>query len=278
MIYVLYNPLSSGGNGKVEAEAVKAHYDGRELTFLDVTEMNGYADFFKTLTQEDSIVICGGDGTLNRFVNEAEALPNVNIYYFATGTGNDFGTDIGYKKGDAPVLINEYIVGLPTVSVNGKEYKVLNGVGFGIDGYCCEVGDRQRAEGKKPNYTSIAITGLLFHYKPCDATVIVDGVEHTFKKVWIAPTMHGRYYGGGMIAAPDQKRGSGKVTVVLMYKAGRLPTLVVFPSIFKGEHVKHTKTVAAIEGKEITVRFTEPKSLQVDGETILNVTEYTVKA
>jgi diacylglycerol kinase family enzyme len=63
-----------------------------------------------------------------------------------------------------------------------------------------------------------------------------------------------------------------------MYKAGRLPTLVVFPSIFKGEHVKHTKTVAAIEGKEITVRFTEPKSLQVDGETILNVTEYTVKA
>ena len=37
MIYVLYNPLSYGGSGKAESEAVKAHYDGQELTFLDMT-------------------------------------------------------------------------------------------------------------------------------------------------------------------------------------------------------------------------------------------------
>ena len=43
-------------------------------------------------------------------------------------------------------------------------------------------------------------------------------------------------------------------------------------------HNFYRNVCAAIEGKEITVRFTEPKSLQVDGETILNVTEYTVKA
>jgi len=29
--------------------------------------------------------------------------------------------------------------------------------------------------------------GLLFHYKPTNATVIVDGKEHSYKNVWIAP-------------------------------------------------------------------------------------------
>ena len=76
---------------------------------------------------------------------------------------------------------------LPTVIVNEKEYKFINGVGFGIDGYCCEVGDEQRAKSDKPvNYTSIAIKGLLFHFKPVNATVTYDGKSRTFPKVWLS--------------------------------------------------------------------------------------------
>ena len=91
------------------------------------------------------------------------------------------------------------IQSLPTVTVNGKKHKFLNGVGFGIDGYCCEVGHQLKSQKKHPNYTAIAIKGLLFHFKPVRATVVVDGQQYDFKKVWIAPTMFGRYYGGGMI-------------------------------------------------------------------------------
>ena len=44
--------------------------------------------------------------------------------------------------------------------------RFINGIGFGIDGYCCEVGDQLKAKSDKPvNYASIAIKGLLFHYK-----------------------------------------------------------------------------------------------------------------
>jgi hypothetical protein len=32
------------------------------------------------------------------------------------------------------------------------------------------------------------------------------------------------------------------------------------------------------EGKEITVKFDHPCALQIDGETILGVTEYTVRS
>ena len=90
--------------------------------------------------------------------------------------------------------------------------------------------------------------------------------------------MHGKLYGGGMIPTPRQDRNSGKLSVMLFHGAGRLRTLCVFPSIFKGEHVKHSKMVAVHTGNEITVEFDQPTPLQIDGETILGVTKYTAYA
>ena len=53
---------------------------------------------------------------------------------------------------------------------------------------------------------------------------------------------------------------------------------MIFPSIFKGAHVKHTKHVKVLTGKEISVEFDSPRAIQIDGETILGVTAYTAKA
>ena len=90
--------------------------------------------------------------------------------------------------------------------------------------------------------------------------------------------MKGRYYGGGMIAAPEQNRADGKVSLVVWHGSSKFKTLMVFPSIFKGEHVKQTKYIEVIKGKEITVKFDRPTALQIDGETVVGVSEYTVKA
>ena len=65
---------------------------------------------------------------------------------------------------------------------------------------------------------------------------------------------------------------------MIFYGSGKLHTLIMFPSLFKGEHVKHTKHVDVMEGREIKVEFDRPTALQIDGETILGVTEYSVKA
>jgi diacylglycerol kinase family enzyme len=42
--------------------------------------------------------------------------------------------------------------------------------------------------------------------------------------------------------------------------------------------VSKKKNISIFTGKEITVKFESPRALQVDGETVLDVTEYTVKA
>ena len=275
--YVIYNPLAGNGKAKEDSQLLQMVLD-EQLEYYDMTRITNYAAFISGMEKEDYLVIVGGDGTLNRFVNDTDGLEIAHeILYFPTGTGNDFAKDMG--MGENPHSITAYLKDLPTVEVNGKRYRFINGVGFGIDGYCCEVGDELRKiPGKKVNYAGIAIKGLLLYFAPRNAKVIVDGKKYVYKKVWIAPTMHGKFYGGGMIPTPKQDRDSGKLSLMLFHGAGRIRTLCVFPSIFKGEHVKHTKMVAVHTGKEITVEFDRPTPLQIDGETILGVTQYTAYA
>ena len=280
--YVLYNPLSGNNIGKQGAEKLCEIYDKDTLDFINICEISDYEKFFSSLSSEDDIIICGGDGTLNRFVNDTDGVEYSNkIFFYAMGTGNDFLRDIGKDKGSEPFCVDEYIKDLPSVTVNGKTSKFLNNVGFGIDGYCCEVGDKLREENKKDiNYTSIAIKGLLFHYHPTNATVIVDGEEYNYKKVWIAPTMNGRYYGGGMMPTPDQDRlGADKsVSLMLFYGSGKIKTLMAFPSLFEGKLLEHTDITKVHVGHNITVKFDRPTALQIDGETVKGVTEYSVES
>lgn len=275
--YILYNPKAGKGNINDDIKKISALYED-EVECIDVTTLENLPDFVLQKNENEAIVICGGDGTINKFVNMVDTDSiKCDILYYPAGTGNDFLSDLGKTALECPISIKEYFKDLPTVQINGVDYKFINGVGYGIDGYCCEVGDALKASSDKPvNYTAIAIKGLLFHYKPTGATVTVDGKEYRFKKVWIAPTMKGRYYGGGMIPTPDQSRNdpNGKLSVMVFHDTGKISTLAIFPSIFKGKHVNHKKAVTVYSGHEITVQFDEPRPLQVDGETILGVTEY----
>lgn len=281
--YVLYNHLAGHKekNGDILDGIMKSLSDKNPI-YVDVAEIPSYADFFAGVDSEDVIYLCGGDGTLNCFINGTTdgTLP-CDVYYYSTGTGNDFMHDIGKEPGAEPFLVNKYLENLPTVTVDGEVRRFINNVGFGIDGYCCEVGDAKKAHGATSvNYTTIAILGLLGGYKPVNAVITVDGETYTYERVWIAPTMKGRFYGGGMMAAPDQDRlaENGEVSVVLMHSAGKLKTLSMFPTIFKGEHIKYTDHVTIHKGHSITVQFDRPTALQIDGETRLGVVSYHVEA
>ena len=71
--YILYNPLAGNGTCERRLEALKSLYsDAAE--FVDMTKIESYADFARKLLPDDVIVIAGGDGTLNRFVNDIEGL------------------------------------------------------------------------------------------------------------------------------------------------------------------------------------------------------------
>lgn len=279
--YILYNPLSGNGDGKNLAD--KIELEKGENVFLDLTEINDYETFFKNIEHSDKVVICGGDGTINHFINATKDLKIDNeLYCLATGGGNDFFNDLEIKPSNKPLKINDYIKNLPILNVKNKDYRFINGVGYGVDGWCCEARDIKKNEkpNKKVNYTLIALKGLLFHFKPRKATVTVDGKEYKYNNVWMATTMLGRFFGGGMMIAPMQKRHNqnGTVSLILLHNLTKLKVLYIFLSVFKGKHIKYKSVVTVHQGHEISVTYDNPAPMQIDGETISDVPSYTVSA
>lgn len=182
--FILFNPKAGNGWNEQLKQSVGAKIPDGNLIFKDITKID-YKKFFSEISKEQKIVLVGGDGTLNRFLNDTEKFSFDNdIFYIAKGSGNDFLNDIKHNEDEnKPILINKYFENLPKVTVNGKTYRFLNGIGYGIDGYCCEEGDRLKQKSDKAvNYTAIAIKGLLYAYSPRNAKITIDGVTKEFKK------------------------------------------------------------------------------------------------
>ncbi len=277
--FILYNPLAGHERGLERARELEAMYIGQELIYTDVTTIDNFKTFFSELQSDDDVILCGGDGSLSRFVNSIEGIEiNNNILYYASGTGNDFLRDLGKPNGSEPFRINHYIEKLPYVYINGKKLRFVNGVGYGLDGHVCEVGNRKREKTKKGvNFTLVALKALLYAYRPRNATITIDGITKQYNNVWLTPTMKGRFLGAGMMIAPDRRRDKEDVSVVIVHGCSRLRLLTIFPKIFKGTHIKYKNIVEVHSAKEVTIEYDEPCAMQIDGETITDVKKYTVK-
>lgn len=277
--FILYNPLAGKGDNTEKVREL-AHTITDEMVYCDVTAEDTYAQYLSQMAPTDYVVVCGGDGTLNRFVNaiQPETFP-YDILYYPCGSGNDFARDIGIKDTKVPISVKEYLQNLPTTTVKGQTYRFVNGIGFGLDGFCNEEANRLRDKSNgKTNYIWIALKGLLYMYKPTNATVTVDGVTRTYKKVWLVSNMYGRFYGGGMQPAPAQRRGNGELTVMVAHDLNKLTILALFPSILKGKHVRFTKHVDMLTCKEVSVTFDRAAPVQLDGEPISDVHTLTARA
>ncbi len=281
MTYLLFNPLANNNKGEQDARQW-AETNGVSCEFTSLLDTQDMKGFFNGLNEEDEVILTGGDGTLNRFANDVYGYEFKNpVYYVKCGSGNDFYRDNEKYVENGRIDLRPFLKNLPLITVNGIQRRFLNGIGYGLDGETCRVGDIQRQTSDKPvNYSSIAIKLLLGGYKLNKATVTVDGETKKYENVWLASTMKGRFYGGGLMVAPAQDRFDEEalVSVVTIYKKSRLLTLMRFPSLNKGEHVKKADWVTVRRGRNVTISFEEPCALQIDGDVVENVLTYTVEA
>ncbi len=279
MNYILYNPKSNSEHNDLNIIPGKEELERRGVKQLSLIELDT-REFFQTLSESDRVLVCGGDGTLHHFVNNIRGLEMpCPIYAIRSGTGNDFLNDIGQSGTEDLIDVRPYISSLPEVEIDGEKRVFINGVGMGIDGAVCDgVEKYKRATGKKASYTAIALKELAYKYKRPSATVTIDGVTHHFRDVWMASAMQGKYFGGGMMIAPTQDRSTGKLSVMVMHGGSRLKILTVFPTVFKGTHLKYKDIIEVFECDEVTVTFDIPIAFQADGETKSEVLTYTARS
>ena len=279
MNYILYNPKANNENNDLNIVPGAEELEKRGVKKVSLIGLDVPA-FCQSLSAEDRVLLCGGDGTLHHFANNAYGVefPCV-VCALRSGTGNDFLTDIGQLGNENLIDIREYLKNLPEVEIKDDKKRCLNGVGLGVDGAVCRGIEEFKAKTnkKKANYTNISLDQLLCKYKRPSGRVTVDGVTHEYKDLWAITTMKGRYFGGGMMIAPSQDRSSGKVSIMAMHGGSKAKTLFVFLKVFKGKHVKHTEMVEIFEGYDVTVEFDEPRDLQIDGEVYTDVSVYRVR-
>jgi diacylglycerol kinase family enzyme len=277
MIYILYNPLANGGNGTAGIDDVAAAFAPQATETKNVLELDTRT-FLTGLSETDQVILCGGDGTINKLVNAIEGADiAVPIYVWKFGTGNDFWRDVPEKADKQMVRLNEHIQRLPYAEIGGQHVCFINNCSFGLDGIVCETGDRikrQRKKGKV-SYAWLAIRSIIADYHCGNARVTVDGETREYTKVWMASALNGRYVGGGMKLAPDQDRDSDKLCCLVWHGTNRLHTLIRLVSVFWGGHVKWKNMCDVRFGSHIQVEYDRPTAAQLDGEVISGVTGYT---
>ena len=290
MTYVLFNPKATHAVSEdyVRIAANKGD-DAVYISILDITDMKG---FFDTLKADDEVLLMGGDGTLGFFAGNLAGYEIHNhMEFIPAGSGNDFYNDVKTLSDlpgvdnkddlhDGRVDLNAYVKDLPYVEYGTVRRTFVNGAGCGIDGEACYVGMKEHQRtGKPANYSLIAFRLALFGYRKNHAVITVDGKTVEFDDVWMVTTSNGRYFGGGVKIAPAQNRlnKDRTVTVVCLHKKSRLGTLARFRSLFTGDHVKRTDWCYVAEGKDVHVTFRYPCTLQIDGDTVPEVSEYAVK-
>lgn len=98
--HILYNPHAGNENGLAQAKQLSNILTKDNLDFVNITKIKNYDAFFEKTPLEDKVLLTGGDGTLNRFINDCntnnalETALSHEIYYYAAGSGNDFLRDV----------------------------------------------------------------------------------------------------------------------------------------------------------------------------------------
>lgn len=83
---VLFNPLAGKNTTKENLSSLSAIYKDN-VTYYDLTRIN-YAEFLCGLGKDDAVILCGGDGTLNRFISETSEMNiKCDVLYYPAGMG-----------------------------------------------------------------------------------------------------------------------------------------------------------------------------------------------
>jgi diacylglycerol kinase family enzyme len=276
MYYVLHNPKSNKGLSRLKVAAlirnIKKKHEVKKVNVIRI--LNEEKEFLKELTQDDALVICGGDGTINRFVNgiiECEIICKVFIYQ--CGSGNDMSRD--FQKGMFEVT--DVFKKLPKVKINGqKDATFINGIGMGFDALVCQRKEEYSNNKIKKGYGAIALESLK-DFKPYSLDIEVDGEDMHFDNVLLFVVNHGKYFGGGMKITPKADRHDGLLDFCIVHTLSKAKFVTVFPTIFLGTHIKLENYVTYIQCKSVKVKQIGASILQADGEVSYDVKSLEVR-
>ncbi|MFW6272646.1 MAG: diacylglycerol/lipid kinase family protein [bacterium] len=261
----MHNPLSSNKKSRKKTKKIVRFFKRRKMDFivrstLKIKDMHQFLNRREYITD---ILLLGGDGSINYFINNVDVSKiKQRIHLAKSGSGNDFLRSLKPLYG-ADVTIGQAILN------DNKTVKFINGCGLGFDGMVSHYVNNDRKKNKI-SYL-INVFRSILHFNSQTIKLTIDGQETTYDRAYIASIQNGRYFGGGMKAAPHADITSDTYEIIVVHNINKFLLQLLLMSIYPGWHRFIKKRIKILKGKEIRVEFPAPTYFQADGEVQENI-------
>lgn len=272
MDLIIYNPLSKNAKSNVFTHKLVRQYKKSGIPFRlkSVLKIEDIRLYLEEKSHIDNVILLGGDGTINRLVNNiADYDIKQTIYLKSNGSGNDYLRSLK-SNDEKPQTV------MQATYDNGFKTYFMNGVGMGVDGLVATYVNGLSKKGKL-RYMLTTLKALV-HYVPEPVVVEANGKTYKYDRTFLVTANNGKFFGGGMKITPKGDIASDELDVVIVHTINKLFILPIFFTIYLGLHTKFKRWVTTFKAKEVKVSYSTPQVSQADGEEINNVNSMHVKS
>lgn len=254
MYHFIVNPAARSGLGQQIWEDTEKILLQNHLPYqVHFTRYQAHASrIAREITKDEkphTLIVLGGDGTVNEVINGIHCLSLTTLGYIPIGSSNDFAR--GLKLSKDPHQALERILNpssarpirIGCIRYGSSERRFAVSAGIGFDAAVCHqvmVSPLKRFLNRlhlgKLTYAGVALR-LLFLMTPRSMTVTLDGKElPAFHKVFFAAAMNLPYEGGGFKFCPRADCRDNRLDIILVSGISRFKALLLLPTAFAGLH------------------------------------------
>lgn len=284
--FVVVNPAAAGGRAGKHWPKISRELEAAIGPFAHAltTKPGEATTLVRTAVANGAttVIAVGGDGTINEAVNglcDGESAPaaDVRFGFVIYGTGGDFRRSFDIPKnvsaaierlksgrtqvidlgrlrytgpGGAPAL--RWFNNISSFGFSGEVVRAVNAAGF------------SKLLGGKFSFLWNSFLELR-KYEGCKVDITIDGTTIS-ENVCTAAICNGRYFGGGMMMAPNAALDDGSFDVVIVRQDPPL-TILDMRLLYSGAHLSHPN-VSVHRGKKVEAKplSNAPIYLDVEGE------------
>ncbi len=285
--YFIVNPHAQTGSGKrIWQQQLRPYLQSsRSRWKLFYTRYAGHCtQIVRQLTNAPkepvTLIILGGDGTLNEALCGIIDFQNVTLGYIPAGSSNDFARGIRLKGTPVEMLDNilkkkhETWLDFGVVQAPGKQPKrfiVSSGIGF--DAYVTDEALHSPLKKVlnavhlgKLTYALIALGQLIKIPLQTVKITLDDTRQLCFSRFYFASSHNLPYEGGGFKFTPKADPADGRLHVCAVHGLPKPAIPLLLPTAFFGAHV-HLPGVESFTCKKMHIVLEHPYPVHADGES-----------
>ena len=212
----------------------------------------------------DTVVACGGDGTLNEVINGLEGT-TVALGIIPAGTANDFARQVGIPDDPSAamdIILRRKPVVIDTAAMNGRRFVNVSSGGVGAEATAETPADAKASLGPVAYF----ISGLrkLAALEPRRALFEAPGlrIEDDY---FLFAVGNARETGGGTLVTPRASVRDGLLDVCIVGALPRKEFAKVVLQVKRGEHLA-SEGVRYFQVPWFRVTSRDPVTVNLDGE------------